>query len=171
MFRKRRQETQQPAGEASVFAGLRNQILSLDPASIGLRPTTDRPRVWGALMDMGRPNDTWATIVALADGTTSMYTSTGGGIIGAGTRPAVAAASTAWLSTIERHLDLLPEATESPLPPSGFVAIRALCFGQHRAIEALEDDLGHGQHPAYALFRSAHGVITELRLIDEGKRD
>ena len=170
MFRKRRQEARQPpASDESVFIGLRGQILTLDPASIGLKPTTDRPRVWGALMDMGRANDTWVTIVALADGTTSLYTSTGGGIIGAGMRPDVAAASAVWLSTIEQHLDLLPVATDSRLPPDGFVVIRALCFDQHRAIEAPEDDLGHGRHPAAALFHSAHGVITQLRLVDEAR--
>jgi hypothetical protein len=170
MFRKRRPETRQPpAGERSVFTGLRDQLLTLDPTSIGLKPTTDHPRVWGALMDMGRPNDTWATIVALADGTTSLYTSTGGGIIGAGTRPAVAAASAAWLWTVEQHLDLLPVATGSRLPLSGLVTIRALCFGQHHAIEAPEDDLGHGRHPAAVLFHSAQGVITQLRITDEAK--
>ncbi len=170
MFGKHRQAArQQPGDEVSVFAGLRDQILTLDPASIGLKPTTDRPRVWGALMDMGRENDTWATIVALGDGTTSLYTSTGGGIIGAGMRPTVAAASESWLSTIERHLDLLPVATGSRLPPNGFVTIRALCFGQQHAVEALEDDLGYGRHPASVLFHSAHGAITEIRLIDEAR--
>jgi hypothetical protein len=167
MFGKRRPEQGQPVVEASVFTGLRHQILTLDPASIGLNPTTDRPRVWGALMDVGYPNDRWATLVALGDGTTSLYTSTGGGIIGAGTRPAVAAASAAWLSMIEQHLDLIPVTSGSRLPPSGFVTIRALVFGEQRAVEAPEDDLGHRRHPASTLFHSAHGVITELRRIDE----
>lgn len=170
MFRKRRPESPQPPFDgASVFAGLRNQVLTLDPASISLKRTAEHPKVWGALMDMGLPTDAWVTIVALGDGTTSMYTSTGGGIIGAGMRPPVAAASAAWLSLVEQHLDLLPVATGSQLPPTGFVTIRALCFGQDRAVEASENDLGQGWHPASALFHSAHGVITQLRLIDEAR--
>lgn len=169
MFGKRRPKPTQSDADGSVFMGLREQILNLDPASIGLTPTTDRPLVWGALMDMGYPNDRWATLVALADGTTSLYTSTGGGIIGAGTRPAVVAASAAWLSTMEQHLDVLTAVSGSRLPPGGFVTIRALLFGGQRAVEAPEDALGHGLHPASALFHSAHGVITELRRIDQSR--
>src|ERR1035437_6926854 len=68
---------------ADVYAGLREQILRLDPATAGMSQRPGGPIVWGALMEMGYPNGV-ATIVALADGTTSMYTSTGGGIIGGG---------------------------------------------------------------------------------------
>jgi hypothetical protein len=56
---------------ADVYIGLRSQLLTLDPTSVGLQPSADLPTVWGALMEMGFPEGA-ATIVSLADGTTSM---------------------------------------------------------------------------------------------------
>jgi hypothetical protein len=88
----------QVSGE-QVFQGLRGQLLSLDPAEAGLdRFTADR-RVLGALMETGYPTGT-ATLVALADGTTSLYTSTGGDIIGGGGHARVAAASRSFLTVV-----------------------------------------------------------------------
>ncbi len=82
--------TQGPAGAGEqVYQGLRAQILGLDPATAGLQQGSVDRVVWGALMETGYPRGT-ATLVALADGTTSLYLSGGGGIIGGGSHEAVA---------------------------------------------------------------------------------
>jgi hypothetical protein len=155
-----------PATGEQVYQGLRAQILGLDPAEAGLGQGPGRPAVWGALMDMGYPRGT-ATLVALADGTTSLYTSTGGGIIGGGFHRAVAAATGSFLADLERHLPLLKPDADPALPAAGQVIIRALTYGRRLAAQAPEDDLGHGRHPLSPVFHAAHRVITELRLIDE----
>ena len=38
---------------ASVYRGLRDHILTMDPASVGIRQTSDFPNVWGIVMDWG----------------------------------------------------------------------------------------------------------------------
>jgi len=53
---------------ADVYTGLRQMILTKRPANFS--------GFWGVVMDMGMPNGT-ATMIAVADGTVSMYTSTG----------------------------------------------------------------------------------------------
>jgi hypothetical protein len=88
---------------ADVYAGLREQILRLDPATAGMIQRPGGAIVWGALMEMGYPSGV-ATMVALADGTTSMYTSSGGGIIGGGGHRAVATATHAFLESVADHL-------------------------------------------------------------------
>ena len=153
----------------SVYAGLRHTILTVDPAEVGIAPTADLPRVWGVVMDTGYPNGT-ATVVALADGTTSLYTSTGGGIIGAGAHASVAAATSALLGIVEAHLDLLPAATQDDLPPADWVVLRALTYGGQRAVLAEEDELGYDRHPLSPVFHAVHEVITQLRLLDESRR-
>jgi hypothetical protein len=56
---------------------------------------------------------------------------------------------------------------DSDVPVAGRVIIRALTYqGRYRA-DAPEDDLGHGQHPLSAVFYAGHGVLTELRTIDQ----
>jgi hypothetical protein len=165
-----RRKSKQSSGEASpeaVVVGLRQNVLSLDPSTVGLAPTPGRPRVWGGLMDMGYPDGRWATLVVVGDGTVSLYTSTGGGMIGAGGHPNVAAAGEQWLTTLDAQLALLPIADPPGLPSQGQVVIRALLFGAQRAVTAGEDDLGHGRHPASALFHAAHEVLTQMRLVQE----
>jgi hypothetical protein len=149
-----------------VFDGLRRQVIDLDPAESGLSPSSTLPHVWGLLMDIASPTGV-ATLVALADGTTSLYTSTGGGIIGGGEHPQVAAASRRLLEVVERHLPEMPASTDTTLPTAGRVALRALTSQDCRGVDTAEDDLGYGRHALSPVFHAAHEVITQLRLVDE----
>lgn len=158
-----------PAAGERVYQDLRAQVLDLDPAEAGLEQRPDRRVLWGALMDIGHPRGA-ATLLALADGTTSLYTSSGGGIIGGGSHQAVAAATRSFLADLERHLSLLEPDPDTGLPIAGHVTIRALTYTGRLAAEAPEDDLGYGRHPLSPVFHAAHRVITELRLIDEASR-
>jgi hypothetical protein len=67
---------------ADVYRDLRQQVLTLDPAKIGL-PSSDKNQIHGVLMETGYP-EAVATLVTIADGTVSLYFSNGGGIIGVG---------------------------------------------------------------------------------------
>lgn len=167
MFRKRGKPKPGDDG-ASVYHGLRTQLLDLDPAGVGLGPTKDRPRLWGALMEMGFPNGV-ATLAALADGTTSMYTSAGGGIIGGGAHQAVVDAGRAFLACVERYLGDLRPDPDATLPAPGLVTIRALTYGTRLSASAPEEDLGHGRHRLAPVFHAGHGVLTQLRLIDQAR--
>jgi hypothetical protein len=61
----------------------RARLLAASPAELSIKPSEHLPHVWAALLDWGLRGGS-ATIVAVADGTVSMYTSAGGGMIGAG---------------------------------------------------------------------------------------
>jgi hypothetical protein len=151
--------------DESIYARLRQMVLDLDPVGAGMIRTPDLPRVWGAVMDTGYPNGT-ATVVCLSDGTTSLYTSGGGGIIGAGTHETVAVAARHLLKVVEAHVDVMPTASDTQLPEPDRVVMRALTFAGPRAVAADEDELGYDRHPLSAVFHAFHGVITQLRLIE-----
>jgi hypothetical protein len=68
---------------ANPYAELRQQVFRLDRSGLGPDADARTGQVWGVMFEMGQLNGT-VTFVALADNTTSMYTSTGGGMIGAG---------------------------------------------------------------------------------------
>ena len=132
-------------------------------------PTPEHPNVWGAVMDMTYPNGT-ASLVALSDGTTSLYTSTGGGVVGGGAHADVVSATQGFLSSVEQHLGLFSIEEGTPLPDVGSVRIHALTLSGRLAAEAAEDDLGHDRHELSPLFHAGHRVITALRLIEEAGR-
>jgi len=71
---------------AEIARGMREQALSLTAADLNLQPIEARPHVWGAIMELGYARAV-ASLCAFADGTVSLYISTGGGIIGAGEQP------------------------------------------------------------------------------------
>jgi len=67
---------------------MREQALSLAAADLNLEPIEARPHVWGAIMELGYAQAI-ASLCVFAEGTVSLYVSTGGGIAGAGEHPSV----------------------------------------------------------------------------------
>ena len=142
--------------------------LHLDPEEIGLPREPSSTPVWGAVMDTAYPKGT-ATLVCLRDGTTSLYTSTGGGTIGGGGHEQVAEAAAVFLTTLEGCLDELTPTTNETLPDPGWVSIRALTYDGHRVATVLEDDLGYQRSPLSPAFFAAQDVLTQLRLLDDSR--
>jgi hypothetical protein len=167
MFRRRQRAGQPKASQPvpeEIYLGLRKQILTLDPASAGF---ADKP-LWGCVMETGYPNGV-ATLVCLSDGTTSLYTSTGGGIIGGGSHERVARENAKLLTTLSASLSAMSPNTDDQLPRDGRTTIRALMKDGQRLFEASENDLGEGRSEMSPVFYAAHSVIAELRMIDEAR--
>jgi hypothetical protein len=120
-------------------------------------------------METGYPKGV-ATLVCLRDGTTSLYTSSGFGIIGGGAHEAVVRENSALLAAVEEHLSEMSSSTDRSVPRLGRTIIRALTFEGQRSYEAAEDELGEGRSALSSVFHAAHGVITQLRLIEEVRR-
>jgi hypothetical protein len=147
-----------------VYTDLRTHILTIRPAELGLAPSARLPRVWAALMEQGSDVGI-ASLVMAADGTTSMYTSTGGGMIGAGFYQEVVRATLAFLDAVEAHLDLLQPVDVLPLPRTGTVRFNALTYGSPRSAEADSAEVVGGE--LTALYVAGHRVITQLRLLEQ----
>lgn len=167
----RRGKRETESGAPGPTVNLRSKMLSLDPATVGLHPSAELPRVWGALMEMGFP-DGAATIVTLADGTTSLYTSEGGGVIGGGEHPPVAAASRRFLVEAEAtETGLSPaESANVDLPPAGIVSFVVLGYSGTQIGAADEHELASMQHPLSRLYAAGQDVITALREAEEASR-
>jgi hypothetical protein len=141
-------------------------VLALDPATVGILPTPKLPRVWLALMEMTFGEGS-ASLVALADGSTSLYTSTGGGVIGAGEHEVVAAATREYLEVLERLLEHLQPASSFELPAAGHVRFQVRTYDGDLTADALENDLGERRHPLSEAFFAAHEAIARMREIEE----
>ena len=152
---------------AEVYVGLRRQALAVTRQQLDPEAASDG-EVLALLLETGYP-EAVATLVGLADGTTSMYFSNGGGMIGAGQHEAVAAATHRWLELGEQALDQLPQApAEVLLPDEGMTQLVAVTETGLRAARAPEEELGGGGHSLSPLFYAGHDVITAIRLVDEG---
>jgi hypothetical protein len=149
---------------ADAYRELRNIVLTTKPESLGLQPRGND--VWGVVMETGYPGAV-VSLVALADGTVSMYFSNGGGIIGLGPRPEPHRIGTELITSAQKF-SLQAIATKIfPLPKVSYTRFYFLTGNGVVSVEAKEDDLGNWRHALSSLFHKAHELISAIRVIDE----
>lgn len=147
---------------ADVIRRLREQAFRVSAVDLALAPTPSRPHVWGAIMELGYPTGI-ATLLAFAEGTTSLYFSNGGGVVGAGDHAAVRDAAEAFLNVVEAHLAEYGPVEETPTPRIGRVRLYARTFAGTLGAEATEEQVGENVHPLSPVFLAGHAVITAIR--------
>ena len=171
MWFKRRQKPEpvtapEPPDPAEATRLLREQALMVEAGQVGLAPTPQRPHVWGLLMETGYPQAV-VTLVALADGTASLYFSNGGGIIGAGQHDSVRTAAETLLDAAEAHHAGFAPAAATPPPGVGRVRFYVRTFGGTLTAEADEQDLGDGRHLLAPVFHAGHAMIAAISEVSE----
>jgi hypothetical protein len=146
---------------AETYKHLRSQALELTAAAAGISDP-----IFGVVMETGYP-EAVVTLVALSDGTASLYFSNGGGIIGAGqhVRPAVAARSL--VAFAAHNLEHLVSTVGYPLPQPGHTRFYVLTSAGVLTADAPEIEFGENRHVLSPLFYAAQELITEIRLSDE----
>ena len=163
-FFGRKHDAEQSAG--AVYEGLRQQVLGLDAGQLGGGALADA-RILALLLETGYAKAV-ATLVVVVDGTCSLYFSNGGGFLGAGANPAVAAASRRWLEIGHAFLPQLSTITHPPLPSVGMTQLIAVTPEGLRATAAPEEEFGEGRHSLSPLFYAGQDVITQIRLTQGG---
>lgn len=152
----------------NLIAELRQKVFSVNPKDLGLAPSRSRPNVWGVVMEMGYP-DASATLFSLGEGTTSLYFSSGGGIIGGGQHEAVRQKADLFLDAAEQVLPSLKPTTDYPLPKSGMMKFYVLTYSGIYAGEAPEAKGTESGSPLFPIFAAGNEVMTQLRLIEQSK--
>lgn len=150
----------QPQGYGGALGELRNRLLTGTADGYGVQPVGD---TWGVLMETGHPEGT-ATLVALGDGTTSLYLSTGGGVIGGGEHEKVNLAARVFVERASERAVGMDEVDGFPVPVTGRVTFYVLTTSGVRAAEAEVKELQAGTHPLAPLFRAGHDVLGLLHV-------
>ena len=163
-FGKHKQEETDPV---AISRKLREKALSVTAQDLNLAPIEARPHVWGALMELGYPQ-TIATLAAFADGSVSLYISTGGGFLDGGEHPPVREEADRFLGIVEQHIaDFEPADDEMPLPRTGRVRFYVRTFQSTLTAEVDEALLMSRTHKLAPVFQAGHAVITQMRLLSK----
>ena len=157
----RRRQPSDPPSDGNPYLGLRRQFLELDADGV------DEP-LRGVAFELGMAGGS-ATVVCVADGTTSMYTSGGGGYIGMGGHESVRTANAAFRAAVAARLDLLVPATDVPVPSPGTVNLVAVTDHGVRLLSCPEVEAQDAGSPAFPLYVAGQGVVTEIRLAAEAQ--
>jgi hypothetical protein len=145
-----------------VYSQMRTEALTIDPAELVFEGR--RPRVWGAVMEVGSASGHVATLVTFADGTTSLLSSAGGGIMGSGGQREVRRTSDAFLqAAATAHRGMTDITGEHPIPAAGRVRFYVRTNAGLRTAEATEDELKAGSHALSALYTAGREVLVAVR--------
>jgi hypothetical protein len=147
-----------------AYAGLRNKVLTTKPAEIGLQPAPDE--IWGVLVETALP-EAVVSLVAIADGTVSLYFSNGSGIIGLGSHPGPQRVGRELIALARQFADRFLPTTRFPLPEQGATRFYLLSGAGVLEAEAQEDDLGHRRHPLSPLFYKGQELLSAIRIVEE----
>jgi hypothetical protein len=156
-----------------VYADLRNLMLLGSRSKFSLAPTSKPTEPWGVVMDWGVRNSAAtvvATVVAMSDGSASVYFSSGGGYLGGkGQEPVRIAAQKAVETARAVQLPAQP-TTSYPLPEGHGVFFYLLTDAGVFMLRPSEQELNSPNHPLRKMGDAMQGVITEYRLWDERRK-
>ena len=164
MLGRRKRNGHEPASPEEMYRDLRS--MALEAAVSGVIPVhRDHPEVFGLVADIPAQGG-YATVVALGDNSTSMHTSTDGGTIGAGERPAVAASTQQLLVVVQAHLDAFASADDGALPEQGWVRLHVLTEKVRRRVDVSEDAFwGKASDPLMPVISAVQDVMSRMREI------
>lgn len=153
---------------AEIFQAIRNKLLSLDPQTVDISATPEHPRVWGVLMEFIVAGSV-VTLAGLVDGTSSLYFSSGGGILGSGNHPKVGTAARELVGKAESALESFRIVREYPFPDEGLIRFYALTFNGILMAECLDKDVKDPLLGFSGLYEAAQDLITQVKLVHEQK--
>ena len=168
-FRKSKPKAESKPDPTQVMRDLREAAFARHAAEVGLSPGPGHERVWSVIVDMGYPGAT-VTLLVGADGTTSMYFSSGGGFIGAGEHPHIRDVSQRLISRVDAHLNDFAATTNHSVPALAQARVYARTFDDLRVAEAPLEMMGRSGHPLSPVLNAANDVITAIRELAEQKR-
>lgn len=148
---------------SNAYAGLRSMVLEGTRSNFGLGPGSSPTQPFAVVTDWGNAEGT-TTIVAVADGSASVYPSSGAGAIGGG--QAHASIREAALKTIELAAAAQPRmhaTTQYPLPSRGQVSFYVVTDSGVFAATASQEDVSGGRSPFSGLGSAAQNIVAEYQ--------
>jgi hypothetical protein len=146
-----------------MYQTLRSMALEYDPSSMKVADDAPWSGALVAMMETGLQDGT-ATLVAIADGSVSMYFSTGAAVIGAGEHAAVRGAAERFRSAGSESRHLLQRSEDFPLPDTGQVRFHIRTVDGAYSGAVTEALVRSGRHALASLYNTGQDLITEVRL-------
>lgn len=148
---------------AEIYTGMRGSVLGLTDKDLC---ELEGKAVWAVLMETGYDGAA-VTVVAVAEGTASLYFSNGGGMIGLGAHDHVRTAALALVKGAEHQLVHMKRTDKFPVPMPGQTIFYVVTPGGVFTYSAKEEDLGNQRDKLSPLFYEGQELITQIRIADE----
>jgi hypothetical protein len=148
---------------AALSAELRLMALNMQSGAIkGANPATAHG-AWGSVTDISLQHG-GATVMYFIDGSSSVYRSAGGGIIGGQGHENVHRMGSSVLACLEQSFSSLHAGSPVPMPAAGHVRFYVHARdGLLQSDEISVDELVAGHHPLSACYIGVQKLLTTLR--------
>jgi len=156
--------TAEQSNKDDMGRDLRNMFLTTPAEKIGMQSSSEHPRVWGVAVDWPI-GEHIATIVSLADGSASVYTTGTFGIIGGIGHETVRTAAKKVVKVAERHFDDSTPTQDFSYPTHDQVRFFFTTFSGVRVIDTDWASLSERRSKYFELFDAAQDVLTQLRMV------
>ncbi len=157
-------------GSGTRYETQRLRALNLDPSGLQIQES----HWFGAsvaLMEIAKDAGTGsASLVAVADGTVSLYTSGGSGTTGAGEHLAVREAAERFLQAAADAAQSMTATSDFPLPQPGQVRFHVRTPAGDMTVAVPEALLRARRHQLGPLYVAGQDVLTEIRILEEGRQ-
>ena len=153
------QANAQSSQAGAAMKALRDRLLTSSPKEVGLSGEDATAKVWGVLMEMALPNGV-ATLVSVHDGTASLYTTSGGGVLGGYSARNEAKQ---FVAEAEKHLKSMKLTKSFPYPEVGRLKFYVLTQDGVYTAEDAEKEITRQGHTLFPLFAAGNQVLTALR--------
>ena len=148
---------------ADIYTGMREMVFKLNEDQ--LSELKGKP-VWAVLMETGHDGAA-VTVVAIAEGTASLYFSNGGGMIGLGEHANVRPACLSMVAESKKYIKKMKKTKSFPLPKKGETIFYVVTQDGTYTYKAKEDDLGNKRDELFPFFYKGQELITQMRIADE----
>ena len=145
------------------YSLLRSSAFTIQREQAGIpAPPPDRP-VWAVLMETGHPQVT-ETLALVSDGTSSVYVSNGGGVIGGHGYENVRKANAEFMQLANRDWHHFQATEAHPIPAPGFTVFYARTDAGLLFYGDTQESFIRG-HVLSELFQAGQEAITQLHII------
>src|SRR5579862_3009566 len=147
----------------NAYAGLRSMVLEGTRANFGLGPGTSPTQPFAVVTDWGDAQGA-TTIIAVADGSASVYPSSGAASIGGGqSHESIRNAALKTVELASAVQPLMHATTEFPLAPRGQVSFYVVTDTGVFTATASQEDLSGNRSPFSQLAAAAQNIVAEYR--------
>tara|TARA_R110002051_G_scaffold323504_1_gene417373 strand:+ start:57 stop:614 length:558 start_codon:yes stop_codon:yes gene_type:complete len=161
-IKKKKSETNTQTAEENPFMDMRNMAFSVKPDQIELENIADN-KVYGLITEM-EMNPGVASLISFLSGDTSLYLSSGGGYIGAGTDEKINKIVTEKIEEFQKYLSKAKKIENPKLPEKGMVNFNFMTKNGIYSVSENISDLKNGKSELSELFIGVNEIITQIRI-------
>lgn len=160
-----------PTEENETRRDLRQLIFSLSNSEESKKLSEND--LIAVIQDMTFENGEGSTLVTVNDGTTSIYLSNGGGVVGLGEHPEIKKETLNFISFAKNYLYLATETKNFSLPQNEGFIFYFVMPGKVLATKevALRDLNASDGHPLLSLFIQSQGILSAIANTNTGKEN